>query len=687
MEPVVDLRSRAIGLALAVGFWAGAATILGQPVGHADSVADRDSSSSASSSAESAGTSGDRQNGADASTPAGQSETASESRSETASSETDGADVETPADVDTGSSGSSARVPTSESAHPTADDPAPAIDTAAPEVESDDAEVPTSADEETGSSGSSTRARTSESAHPRADNPVPAIDAEPDRTDLRSSAKGVELDEYRSTPTEYDDARRTDPGRSTATVALSVRNAASPVEVDPIASNPVVIIVSALMKAVGLQPSATWDPSLPADTPIGLAVLGWVWRQVERSFFNGSPVAVQSDSVSDDLTGAVTGTVTGIDPEGDPLAYRVSRGPAGGTVSMNGDGSYTYTPSARHLLTGGVDSFVVTVADVGYHLHLFNGTGATSVTVSVFTAPQGGPSTDLGYTRGFNVYNLSSKPITFVKTDGDKPDSTPPVGSVIAPGQIAHFELTYHLFKVDEVRAWFSDPDGNWYAATMKVVGTEGAKVVSCAAKVAGTCNPVTWQDAATVRLLDVPGTEIVVDPSPTPGENDEQSRILNQLCYEGSAATCTFTAERQELRSADPKQVSSVVKNEMEIPLKRTVETTDTVTNSDNLQITGKASVKVGALVNLELSVAWGHTWTTTHTYTEKLEITVPAHEMSIVYGEAPLYRNYGDFALHMGNTTWILRNVYFDSPNPTGLPVYSVRSFPIPPQDSAAA
>ena len=81
-----------------------------------------------------------------------------------------------------------------------------------------------------------------------------------------------------------------------------------PVEVDPIASNPVVIIVSALMKAVGLQPSATWDPSLPADTPIGLAVLGWVWRQVERSFFNGSPVAVQSDSVSDDLTGVVTGT-------------------------------------------------------------------------------------------------------------------------------------------------------------------------------------------------------------------------------------------------------------------------------------------------------------------------------------------------------------------------------------------
>ena len=55
-----------------------------------------------------------------------------------------------------------------------------------------------------------------------------------------------------------------------------------------------------------------------------------------------------------------TGTLKVTDPEGQPMTYTVTRQPKRGSVTVNTDGTFTYTPKKNKV---GVDSFVYTAAD------------------------------------------------------------------------------------------------------------------------------------------------------------------------------------------------------------------------------------------------------------------------------------------------------------------------------------
>ncbi len=55
-----------------------------------------------------------------------------------------------------------------------------------------------------------------------------------------------------------------------------------------------------------------------------------------------------------------TGKLKVTDPEGQPMTYTVTRQPKRGTVTINDDGSFTYTPKKNKV---GIDSFVYTAAD------------------------------------------------------------------------------------------------------------------------------------------------------------------------------------------------------------------------------------------------------------------------------------------------------------------------------------
>ena len=55
-----------------------------------------------------------------------------------------------------------------------------------------------------------------------------------------------------------------------------------------------------------------------------------------------------------------TGKLKASDPENQPLTFTVTRQPRRGTVTISGDGSFTYTPKRNKV---GVDSFVFTAAD------------------------------------------------------------------------------------------------------------------------------------------------------------------------------------------------------------------------------------------------------------------------------------------------------------------------------------
>ena len=68
----------------------------------------------------------------------------------------------------------------------------------------------------------------------------------------------------------------------------------------------------------------------------------------------------------DPETGEVTGTIVASDPDGDDLTYTATTAPVHGTVSVEADGSFTYTPRLRDRLLADedtTDTFVVTVSD------------------------------------------------------------------------------------------------------------------------------------------------------------------------------------------------------------------------------------------------------------------------------------------------------------------------------------
>jgi hypothetical protein len=85
---------------------------------------------------------------------------------------------------------------------------------------------------------------------------------------------------------------------------------------------------------------------------------------MRRTSFNQAPTLapVQLSGV---ITGPVAGTLGGVDPDGDTLVYVLTRRPKSGTVQINSDGTYTYTPGPSF---DGVDTFRVKAIDLGDHL-------------------------------------------------------------------------------------------------------------------------------------------------------------------------------------------------------------------------------------------------------------------------------------------------------------------------------
>nr|MBA3268819.1 cadherin-like domain-containing protein [Acidimicrobiia bacterium] len=119
----------------------------------------------------------------------------------------------------------------------------------------------------------------------------------------------------------------------------------------------------------------------------GTVVLAWAQGAAaaddEYTTIEGRPLTVSYPGVLANDT----------DADGDPLTVTSASDPAGGSVSIEPDGSFTYTPDAG---TSGTDTFTYTVSD---------GTGATgtaAVTITLLAAPS--PGADITAVDGL-AYN------------------------------------------------------------------------------------------------------------------------------------------------------------------------------------------------------------------------------------------------------------------------------------------
>ena len=141
---------------------------------------------------------------------------------------------------------------------------------------------------------------------------------------------------------------------------------------------------------------------------------------------NSSPVAVADSYAVDEDNVLTVGVAAGVlandsDVDGDPLTVSLLTGPANGSLTLNADGSFDYTPDANF---NGADSFTYEVSDG-------NGGTATATASITVNAVNDDPTAvaDSGFTTPFETA-LSIAPATLLANDTDVDGDTLSVTAV-----------------------------------------------------------------------------------------------------------------------------------------------------------------------------------------------------------------------------------------------------------------
>lgn len=142
---------------------------------------------------------------------------------------------------------------------------------------------------------------------------------------------------------------------------------------------------------------------LPLADPLKGMLAGTAYT-VRRTLLNQAPT-VTSLTLTGSSDAPVAGQVSAVDAEGDPISYRLVRGPKAGDLTLNADGTFTYTPGQEF---DGVDSFVVMAQDLGLHVNLldpFRGAGTSAG--ALFN--EGAIKFAFTYTAGANYWSADAK--------------------------------------------------------------------------------------------------------------------------------------------------------------------------------------------------------------------------------------------------------------------------------------
>uniref|UniRef100_UPI0031E10BB7 Ig-like domain-containing protein n=1 Tax=Chitinophaga sp. TaxID=1869181 RepID=UPI0031E10BB7 len=204
---------------------------------------------------------------------------------------------------------------------------------------------------------------------------------------------------------------------------------------------------------------------------------------------NDAPTGTGDSQTTNEDT-PVSGTATGTDVDGDPLTFTKATNPTHGTVVVNADGSYTYTPAANYF---GPDSFNITISD-----------GQLSATVTV----------------SINVLPVNDAP-TGVDQHITTPEDTPVNGSVT--GTDADGDAITHTA-------------GNYPAHGVVTVNTDGTYIYTPAANYNGS-------DAFTIIISDGHGgtgavvVNITITPvNDAPTGTDQTITTPQNTSYAGTA-------------------------------------------------------------------------------------------------------------------------------------------------------
>lgn len=284
------------------------------------------------------------------------------------------------------------------------------------------------------------------------------------------------------------------------------------------------------------------------------------------------------------------------------------------------------------------------------------------------------------YTRGFNLTNLTGERLQLTGVTGDTDGlegGTPATGTIIKPGGSMHFEMTWTWLKDQFVYPTYNvlDSNGNITATanfTMAVGGGDG----STASLGSATNGFVTDANGTTLDIKDKAGTVVTINGD----QAQAQAATLKQFCADNPNATCTFTPT-SETHVAGPEHVLVAQINNGTDPGTISVNKGDTIASSDSLDIAATLGTNFAGIVDASVTASYGHTWSESHEFDVSASHPVPAGYYGEITGIAPMLRDTGNFTITIGNTTFHLNGVYFDTPDTTGAEIFGYHQHALTP------
>lgn len=430
-------------------------------------------------------------------------------------------------------------------------------------------------------------------------------------------------------------------------------------------------------------------------------------------------LAISSDGAAVYVANFADGTVSIIDtttntPVGEPIA--VGGNPS--ALALSADGGTLYVTDyqkgtllmmgladeSRSIVKVGDNPIAVTPSADGTRIYVVNGGGNTVSVVDITTEkvlktvdvgmlpvaaefiPGGdqiyvvnsnsGTLTDISVvqnlsdiansTNHFEVYNRTSHAITYTGAwaGGGDIDGGPAVGTVIGPGQSVGFEIVYTFLSPAEVHTIFrtvDSPNVLNFVQSM-YVGPLGGSESTCFGYGGMKCDA----GGSGIYMLDPVGTVITIPAAPDP--NAAQSEFLQKYCYSGSPLKCSFEGTNQLKTKLDYHPTGIVVENGGPTEVAYSITKGYTAHSGGSVTVGGSAGVTIKEIVSAEIHADYTHEWGEDHTWEYSLSIPVPPGWYAEFEISDPIYENYGDFTLTMGNTTWLLPGAVFTSPDFSG-------------------
>jgi len=300
--------------------------------------------------------------------------------------------------------------------------------------------------------------------------------------------------------------------------------------------------------------------------------------------------------------------------------------------------------------------------------------GAAAASPSPHSRSGGGTGRgQVRYSRGFLIHNYSSHPIKLTGiTGGGHFEGRPNVGDVIQPGGSQDFEVQWQFAasEIDNADYAVLNQNGQQIGNFTAHMGVDAVDHPYSYCTVGGpfACTPPPdrnngmWNDGATtLTFMDAPNTQITIPA----GQGQAQADVLKQMCDVGGA-TCTFTPTGEEHIVGDERPAGDAVTNPYDnVEMSTTIHAADKVSETNSLGAQVTAGVE--KIMKFEVTAKYEHEWTSEHEFSQDIEVKIPPHKKAWFTHKAPVIRDTGHFTVTLGNTTWHLNDVSFETPDTT--------------------